>query len=75
MKKEISKSVREALKSIPSIDEIINQFPAPIPQDFYKFHLNHLISKIRNKITAVLISPKLFNSFRNGFIFVKNNFE
>ena len=50
MKKEISKSVREALKSIPSIDEIINQFPAPIPQDFYKFHLNHLISNIRNKI-------------------------
>lgn len=50
MNKKISVSVREALKKIPSIDEIINEFPISIPQDFYKLHLNILISNIRNQI-------------------------
>ena len=40
--------VREALKSIPSIDEILNYFnSSSLPVAFAKFHINKTLKKIR----------------------------
>ena len=50
MKKILNNDAREALKQIPSIDEIFNQFHLSIPQDFYKFHINNILSQIRKEI-------------------------
>ena len=40
MKNKLKNDAREALKQIPSIDEIFNHFHLPIPQDFHKYHMN-----------------------------------
>ena len=50
MKKKLKNDAREALKQIPSVDEIINQFHLPIPQDFFKFHINKLLKQVRKVI-------------------------
>ena len=45
----IKSKVREALKSIPSVDEILNNNYQSliIPPAFLKFHLNKALKKIR----------------------------
>ncbi len=46
------KKVREALKLIPSIDEIINQFKNSynnVPKEFLKYNLNIILNEIRTK--------------------------
>ena len=43
-----SNKVREALKSIPSVDEILNCFnSSSLPSEFAKFHINRTLKKIR----------------------------
>ena len=50
MKKKINDTAREALKQIPSIDEIINEVHLSIPLDFYKYHINKILDQVRNEI-------------------------
>ena len=43
--------VREALKNIPSVDEIINKFQSyNTPLKFLKYSINNLLSSIRNEV-------------------------
>ena len=44
----IKSKVREALKSIPSVDEILSNYNSlTIPVSFLKFHINKILKKIR----------------------------
>ena len=43
-------NAREALKQIPSIDEILLEFPLSIPLVFYKYHINKVLTHIRKEI-------------------------
>jgi len=44
-------NVRETLKNIPSVDEILAELPLySVPLDFYKYHINNILSQIRKKI-------------------------
>ena len=44
-------NVRETLKHIPSIDEILIELPLySIPQEFYKLHINRILSTVREQI-------------------------
>ena len=49
MKEKFENIAREALKKIPSVDEILNDFNLPIPLDFYKYHINILLGKVDRK--------------------------
>ena len=60
MKEKSENIAREALKKIPSVDEILNDFNLPIPLDFYKYHINILLDKVRQKI----IDGKINNNIR-----------
>ena len=61
MKEKFGNIAREALKKIPSVDEILNDFNLPIPLDFYKYHINILLDKVRQKI----IDGKINNNVRD----------
>ena len=50
MKNKLKNDAREALKQIPSVDEIFNHFHLPIPQDFHKYHINKILNKVRIEI-------------------------
>ena len=44
-------NVRETLKYIPSIDEILIEIPLnSIPQEFYKSHINRILSIVREQV-------------------------
>tara|TARA_Y100000996_G_scaffold150308_1_gene115750 strand:- start:558 stop:1946 length:1389 start_codon:yes stop_codon:yes gene_type:complete len=44
-------NVRETLKHIPSIDEILIELPLnSIPQEFYKLHINRILSVVRQEV-------------------------
>ena len=44
-------NVRETLKNIPSVDEILIEIPLySIPLEFYKNHINNILSQIRINI-------------------------
>jgi len=44
-------NVRVTLKKIPSVDEILTELSIPsIPLDFYKYHINNILSQIRADI-------------------------
>ena len=60
MKEKFENIAREALKKIPSVDEILNDFNLPVPLDFYKYHINILLDKVRQKI----IDGKINNNVR-----------
>ena len=54
-------NVRETLKKIPSVDEILAELPlSTIPLDFYKFHINNILKKIR----ADIINGKIKTNIR-----------
>jgi len=44
-----------AFKEIPSVDEILTEFPLSIPVDFYKSCINIILNQIRTEIKAGLI--------------------
>ena len=62
--------VREALKSIPSIDEILNYFnSSSLPAAFAKFHINKTLKKIRTDFKNELIvsfNGSIPNLFEEG---------
>ena len=62
--------VREALKSIPSVDEILNQFKLnslTIPAAFSKFHINKLLKKIRSDFKNELFIDNPKSHINNTF--------
>ena len=70
--------VREALKNIPSVDEIINKFqPTNTPLKFLKCSINIELSNIRSKILAGQnindIKKYTFNKINKIFNKIKNN--
>ena len=50
MSKKKTNDTREVLREIPSIDEILNEFHLSIPVDFFKYHINKILSNIRIEI-------------------------
>ena len=48
-------NAREALKQIPSIDEILIEFPLSIPLVFYKYHINKVLTHIRKEINEGIL--------------------
>ncbi|MAZ61124.1 MAG: L-seryl-tRNA(Sec) selenium transferase [Candidatus Marinimicrobia bacterium] len=70
--------VREALKNIPSVDEIINKFQiTDTPLKFLKYSINIELSNIRTKILAGEnindIKKYTFNKINKIFNKIKNN--
>ena len=49
MKKQ-NKNVRETLKNIPSIDEILSTYQLNVPSSIFKTYINNILDKIRNDI-------------------------
>ena len=47
------------LKQIPSIDEILIEFPLSVPIVFYKYHINKVFDQIRNEINSGFISENI----------------
>ena len=47
---KINKNVRETLKKIPSIDDILLKYPNKLPQAFLKLHINNILNRIRKEI-------------------------
>ena len=52
-------NAREALKQIPSIDEILIEFPLSIPLVFYKYHINKVLNQIREEINSGFLSENI----------------
>ena len=52
-------NAREALKQIPSIDEILLEFPLSIPVVFYKYHINKTLSHIRQEINDGVLTENI----------------
>ena len=52
-------NAREALKQIPSIDEILLEFPLSIPAVFYKYHINKILSHIRQEINDGVLTENI----------------
>ena len=49
--KKIDKNVRETLKKIPSLDDILKSHQIPhIPRSFLKFHINSILTRIRKEV-------------------------
>ena len=47
----IDKNVRETLKKIPSIDDILKSYHVPeVPRSFLKFHVNSILNQIRKEV-------------------------
>ena len=44
---KINKNVRETLKKIPSIDDILLKYPNKLPQAFLKLHINNILNRIQ----------------------------
>jgi len=73
MKKKLNNDAREALKKIPSVDEILNDFHLPVPLDFYKFHINKILNQVREEI---LVGKKKSNIKKYVFdkiFYLRNN--
>ena len=43
-------NIREILKEIPSIDDLLKKCPSTLPKSFFKYRLNTLLDKIRTQI-------------------------
>ena len=52
-------NAREVLRSIPSVDEILSEFHLDIPINFFKLHVNEILSNIRKDILDVLLFIRL----------------
>ena len=48
-----------AFKEIPSVDEILTEFPLSIPIDFYKNCINKILNQIRIDIKSGLINTDI----------------
>jgi len=70
-------NAREALKQIPSIDEILIEFPLSVPIVFYKYHINKVFNQIRNEINSGFISENIreycFEKIKNLNKSIANN--
>ena len=56
---KINKNAREALKQIPSVDELLNKYQLNIPIPFFKYHLNTILEKIRIDISKNKINKNI----------------
>ncbi len=43
-------NIREILKNIPSVDDILKKYPNSLPKPFFKYHINILLNKIRKEV-------------------------
>ncbi len=50
MNNKSKNNAREVLRNIPSIDEILSEFHLDIPINFFKLHVNKILSNIRKDI-------------------------
>ena len=64
-------NVRETLKYIPSIDEILIELPLnSVPQEFYKLHINRILSIVRKQI---IDGEKISDIKNHCFNLIKKN--
>ena len=72
-------NVREALKKIPSVDELLDRFPLSIPTVFYKAQINLKLNKIRDSILNGSLKSNIKDyCFKEILVLskkVSNNFE
>ena len=66
-------NIREILKEIPSIDDLLKKCPNTLPKTFFKYHLNILLNNIRSNILKGVSIDDIQNHINEKVLDLINN--